>query len=255
MIKKGLIIYEPAGRAHEYAPLAINLYRGCGHGCVYCFAPGVLYLDREKFQNEAAPRPNMIEKLKKDIPIAAATYVGYEKRVLLCFTTDPYSPIDEIHQLTRHAITILHENGFTVNILTKGGHRAERDFDLLGPKDQFAVTLTSLSEKKSLEWEPKAATPAERIASLRHAHELGIETWASLEPVLDPAEAIQIIRDTHEFVDLFKVGKLNYAEKLPPRFQPQVRGIDWSKFAHDVVAELERLGCRFYIKNDLRRYL
>jgi len=241
MIKKGLVIYEPKGRAGEYAPLAVNLYRGCGHGCTYCYAPGAIFVDPKDF-TKAEPRPNIIERLKKDAPKAA----GAEGNVLLCFTCDPYQPINEIHHLTRQAIQILHANGFNVTILTKGGARAEQDFDLLRTGDEFATTLTFLDEAKSRKWEPYAALPYQRIGALAIAHGLGIRTWVSLEPVIEPTETLEIIKETHTFVDLFKVGKLNYHELE--------KTIDWHKFLHDCIATLEQYGCQYYIKKDLRRY-
>uniref|UniRef100_A0A6M3LAX9 Putative radical SAM superfamily protein n=1 Tax=viral metagenome TaxID=1070528 RepID=A0A6M3LAX9_9ZZZZ len=252
MLRKGLIIYESKGRAQEYCPLALNLYRGCAHFCLYCYAPDATFMDTETFK-KAVPRENIIEKLKKDAPKAAAD--GATGNILLSFTSDCYQPINDIHQLTRQAIIILHRHGFKVTILTKGGHRAIQDFDILGPGDQFATTLTLLDEKQSLEWEPQAAIPVDRIETLRYAHDLGIETWVSLEPVIDPEVTLEIIRQTHTFVDLFKVGKLNYSEKLPEPYRSQVKDIDWRKFAKDVTAVLNEYGCQSYIKQDLRRYL
>lgn len=252
MLRKGLVIYEPRGRAGEYAPLAVNLYRGCSHGCVYCYAPEATFIDREDFKN-ATPRPGIIARLSKDTSKAAADKAT--GNVLLCFTCDPYQPLDEIHQITRRAIQILHARHFNVTILTKGGWRAERDFDLLRLGDEFATTLTFLDEAKSLQWEPGAASPKERILTLMRAKTLGIKTWVSLEPVIDPGATLQIIKRTHAFVDLYKVGTLNNAEKLPPRYMPQVAFIDWPKFAKNVVATLKEYGCEYYIKKDLRRYL
>ncbi len=243
MLKKGLVIYEPRGRAGEYAPLAVNLYRGCGHGCIYCYAPEATFIDRQEFI-KATPRQGIIEKLEKDAPQAVEGRP--EGNVLLCFTCDPYQPINDIHELTRQAIEILHKNGFNVTVLTKGGKRAERDFDLLRSGDEFATTLTFLDEQKSRQWEPEAAIPEERIEALRKTHELGIKTWVSLEPVIEPAESIEIIRQTHSFVDLFKVGKLNY--------HPRGKEIDWHKFLQECIATLKQYGCQYYIKKDLRRY-
>ncbi len=252
MLRKGLVIYEPKGRAGEYAPLAVNLYRGCGHGCIYCYAPEATFIDRQEFI-KATPRQDIIKKLQRDVPKAAAD--GAKGNVLLCFTTDPYQPIDEIHQLTRQAIQILHSNGFNVTILTKGGWRAERDFDLYQPGDEFATTLTFTESLKSCDWEPLAAYPWERILTLKRAHTLGIRTWVSLEPVIDPHVTIQIIEETHTFVDLFKVGKLNYADKLPETFKSQVKDINWHKFVEDAITTLEHYDCKYYIKKDLRRFL
>ena len=257
MIKKGLVIYEPKGRAAEYAPLSVNLYRGCGHGCKYCYAPDSLFIDPQDFK-KAAPRADIIKKMERDIPKAA----GAEGNVLLCFTCDPYQPINEIHQLTRQAIQILHANGFNVTILTKGADRAEQDFDLLRTGDEFATTLTFLDPLKSAKWEPNAALPVYRIKTLKKAYSLGLRTWVSLEPVIEPATTLEIIRETHDFVDLFKVGKLNYQkhfdtiEPVELRLElAQALKTDWHQFAKDVIATLEKYGCQYYIKKDLRRYL
>jgi len=236
-------IYEPKGRAREYAELACNLYRGCGHHCVYCYAPRATFQDRVAFGNPE-PRKGIIEQLQKDATKLAQKNGPHS--VLLCFSTDPYQPINDIHQLTRQAIEILHDNNLNVTILTKGGKRAERDFDLLTPNDSLAVTLTFLDEKPSLKWEPGAAIPEERIESLKKAHDLGIKTWVSLEPVIDPDVSIEIIRQTHTFVDLYKVGKINY--------HSIEKSIDWSKFLKNVKAVLEEHGCQYYIKKDLMVY-
>lgn len=244
MLRKGLVIYEPKGRAGEYAPLAVNLFKGCQHGCVYCYAPSTLRTDREEFL-KVSTRPDIIARLQKDLPKAAAD--GAKGKVLLCFTCDPYQPLNDAVKLTRRAILLLHSYCFNVTILTKGGWRAEADFDILLKGDEFATTLTFLDEGRSLEWEPYAAPPKERILTLRRANTLGIRTWVSLEPVIDPETTLQIIEETHTFVDLYKVGTLNN--------HPQAKKIDWKKFASDAVATLEKHQCDYYLKKDLRRFL
>lgn len=238
-----MAIYETKGRAREYSELACNLYRGCGHHCIYCYAPKATFQDRDKFANPEL-RKGVLQQLEKDA--AKLAQKNETRPVLLCFTTDPYQMLDCEYQLTRQAIEILHENNLSVTILTKGGKRAERDFDLLQPGDQFATTLTFLDKKRSLQWEPGAAIPEERIESLKRAHELGIKTWVSLEPVIDPDESIEIVRQTHSFVDLYKVGKINY-HKIE-------ESIDWSKFLKNVKVVLDDRGCKYYIKKDLRVY-
>jgi DNA repair photolyase len=132
-------------------------------------------------------------------------------------------------------------------ILTKGGQRSERDFDLLTSRDWFGVTLTNLDNILSLRWEPGAALPEERINSLYKAHKKGVKTWVSLEPVLYPKTTLEIIRKTYKFVDTFKVGTLNYHR--------HARSIDWHRFAADVKSLLLELDAKYYLKEDLRKWL
>src|SRR3954447_21671108 len=60
------IIYAPAGQAGEYAPLAANPYRGCGHGCVYCYVPNVIRMQRSEFDQGAGAKPDFLARLAKD---------------------------------------------------------------------------------------------------------------------------------------------------------------------------------------------
>lgn len=240
------IIYAPKGQAGEYAPLATNPYRGCGHKCVYCYCPSVLRMSRDEFDNEVKPRPNFIKLLTKD----AGKYevAGITNQVMLSFTTDPYCPLDVKEQLTRQTIQALQTHGLGVCTLTKGGSRALRDIDLFRPdRDAFASTLTSLDPDVSRRWEAEAALPADRLATLKTFHDAGIFTWVSLEPVLDTAAALEIIKATHEFVDLYKVGRINYHRLT--------KETDWADFARRVTDLLNRLGVRHYIKADLQPYL
>lgn len=246
------LIYEPAGRAREYAPLALNLYRGCSHGCTYCYAPDACRTNRAAFHASPAPRVDVIRKLERELArgreVGMQRLNGQKDPVLLCFTTDPYQPLATETGITRRAIELLHEHGYPVHVLTKGGTRACADFDLLGqlPGDAFASTLTFTDDNDSAEWEPGAAPWLDRLEAIREAHSLGIQTWVSLEPVVDPRQTIELIELTAGHVDLFKVGTLNH--------HPLARTIDWSTFAQDVVALLDKLGTSYYLKTDLARY-
>lgn len=234
------IIYEPRGRAREYAPLSCNLYSGCEHGCEYCYAPAVARKTREEFRSNVAPRKNILELLKQDC-IECAPVADSMPHVLLCFMCDPYTPAEENHEVTREAIRMMKSAGLTVEVLTKNGPLARRDFDLLTPKDAHAATLTFLSEKDSLAWEPNTALPDDRILALEEAKSMGLRTWVSLEPVIDPEQTLEIIRRTYKFVDKFKVGKINHIGI----------SVDWAKFGFEVKALLEKLGCDYYLKKDL----
>ena len=247
------IIYETSGRAREYFELAANLYSGCGHACQYCYGADVTRKDPKESFGNPRPRDGVLLQLEKD---AARLARKFETRhVLLSFVTDPYQPAEEEFQLTRRAIQILHKNGIAVAILTKGGFRATRDFDLLTNLDLFGVTLTFVHPNRSRTWEPGAAFPIDRIRSLEMAKERGILTWVSLEPVIDPGESLALIEATAGFVDHYKVGTLNYSSKLPWKLKDKVRRIDWKNFARNVVLLLDGLGANYYIKKDLARYI
>ena len=236
------IIYESRGRAQEYCKLAANLYKGCGHGCTYCYAVAATFSNREQFHRNPAPRPGVLEKLRSDT-------LGFkaDSPVLLSFTSDPYQPIDQETGLAREAIKVMKQAGLKVAILTKGGHRADRDFDLLDYGDEFGVTLTCTDPDMSREWEPGAALPDERIASLKAAFAKGLKTWVSLEPVIDPEQTLDLIRQTSPFVNKFNVGILNH--------HPLSNTIDWRAFGERAVELLDGLGCQYYVKKDLRKWL
>jgi len=243
-IKGCSIIYAPAGQAGEYAPLATNPYRGCGNGCVYCYVPSVLRMSRAEFDAEAKPREKFIERLTKDARKYQA--VGITEQVMLSFTTDPYHPGDT--SLTRESLKVLREYGLGFCTLTKGGTRALRDLDLFRPdRDAFASTLTSLDDDISREWERNAALPSDRLAALKAFHDAGIYTWVSLEPVIDTETTLEIIRRSHEFVSLYKVGRINYHRLT--------KLTDWRSFAERVVTLLNEVGADHYIKKDLQPFL
>jgi DNA repair photolyase len=236
-------IYTPTGRALEYSLLALNLYTGCSHRCDYCFAPGCLRKTREVFHANVKPRPGIIEALKREAPKFAHT----NERVLLCFHCDPYSPEAAASGVTRQALEVLREYDVPFQILTKGGMRASHDFDLYGPNDAFATTLTTLSRIQSAKYEPGAAVPMDRRNAIFTAHEQGIKTWVSLEPVLYPEWALDIIAETHRYVDLYKVGKLNHDAV-------RERQINWKRFAQEAMFLLNKYGKPFIFKKDLRAY-
>lgn len=238
-------IYAPQGQAGEYAPLAANPYRGCGHACAYCYVPNVIKMPRPEFDAGAAVRPAFARGILSD----AAKYqrAGITEQVMLSFTTDPYHPGDT--SLTRYTLETLARHGLGFCTLTKGGTRALRDVMLFRPdRDAFASTLTTLDDDFSLRWERKAALPGDRIAALREFHRCGIFTWVSLEPTLDVEASLEIVEHTHRFVDLFKIGRANYVPTI-------TRVVDWGDYTLRMLDLLRRLGGRYYFKRDLQPYL
>ena len=245
-VKGCRIIYAPNGQAGEYAKLATNPFRGCGHGCVYCYVPAVIKMARVDFDAGAMPKLNFLDRLVADAKKYQAH--GITEQVMLSFTTDPYNHDDVKDGLTRKVLKALHRHGLGFCTLTKGGARALRDIDLFDPKrDAFASTLTTLHPDQSREWEPNAALPADRMATLKKFHDAGVFTWVSFEPVYDTEMTIALIKETAPYVDLFKIGRINYHRIT--------REIDWRKFLESVLKAVNALKKNHYIKLDLQPYL
>ena len=257
------VIYTPRGAAREYARLACNVYQGCTHGCSYCFGPNVTHKQREEFLKPGDRGADFLRRVEADA--SNLDKQGERGQVHLCFTTDPYQPLDDELHITRQVIEILHSHGMSVAILTKGGTRALKDIDLFGPLDAMAATMTYARPEDSLKEEPNAALPQDRFDAIKKFHDKGVPTWVSCEPVLDPNQTLYLIKLMAPWVDHFKVGKLNHdpqREKL----------IDWKGFAFAATVLLEEAGytrvmnpdfgifsCAsnrtYYIKDALKKYL
>ena len=237
-----MVIYEPKGRAREYAALACNLYTGCTHGCLYCYAPGCLHKTHEAWCANVRPRDGILGALIVD------TFKLHREKckdeILFCFTSDPYClGIDT--STTRKALEIVGDAGLRATVLTKGGTAACRDFDLLKKYGfRFGSTIVFVDDDWRKHWEPNAAPIYDRVQALKIAHEMGIETWVSMEPVIDPTQALAVIEAIHPFVDSWKVGKINHMKNTT----------DWRRFLVDVTALLDSVGADYYIKLDLAAY-
>lgn len=234
-------IYIPKGKAKEYGDYAINIYTGCPHECYYCFAPNVLHREKEKFHSCVAPRENIVEETRKQIEREGIT----DKLIHLCFTCDPY-PMGYDSTPTRDIIKILKDSGNHVQILTKNGADAARDFDLLDSGDWFGITYTGYSghtfDRNYIpQEEPRSGSPHDRILALATAHQIGIKTWVSAEPVLNDVDVLDFI-DSADYVDLWKIGKLNYHPST----------IDWKRFGEAAESLLQSKRRSYYIKESLR---
>lgn len=231
------VIYRPAGEAGEYAPLATNPYKGCGHACKYCYVP-------------LAMRDNYLPRLERDVARyrAAGICNGHSAdQIFVTFSSDPWHPGDV--SPTIEALTALAEGGMSFCTLTKGGMKAWTYRALFRPvRDAFAATLTTLDDDFSRMWEPGAPLPTERVEALRRFRERGVFTWVSLEPTLDVEASLEIVRATHGFVDLYKIGKANYLKEI-------TRTTNWSDYTLRMIDLCQKLGARHYIKRSLQEHL
>lgn len=228
-------IYEPKGAAREYGGLALNIYTGCPHRCYYCFAPGVLHTEREKFHSHVEPRPGIIEETRKQLE--RGDYAG--KTVHLCFTCDPY-PTGYDSSATREIIKLLKIHDCHVQILTKGD--GSRDFDLLDDGDWYGITISSLYPIHEAA-EPNAVSANKRLLTAYTAKRRGIKTWVSFEPVLNTEDVLQTIQMDRRAFDRVKIGKLNYYPS----------DIDWAAFGREAEALCQSIGLDYTIKESLRK--
>lgn len=238
------VIYEPKGKAREYSPLALNLYLGCTHNCKYCYAPSCIQKSRENYFKVPEPRKNILEnlekQLKKEVP---------KEQILLSFVGDVYCETSDNNETTRQVLEMLLKYKAPVAILTKGGKRCLKDLDIFkkfGEHITIGATLTFDNDKDSLEWESGGAVPSERLEALKILHEEGIKTFASFEPVIIPEQSINLIKQSLDFIDVYKIGKINNYKGID-------KTIDWTKFLQEAIDILRPAGKEFYIKHDLRK--
>jgi DNA repair photolyase len=202
-------------------------------------------MTRIEFDAAAIPRPDYLNHLRKDAKKYQAA--GIKEQVFFSFTTDLYQNSDR--SLTRPSLQIVQEHGMGICILTKGGVRALEDIDMYRTdRDCFASTLTTLDDSFSRKWETNAALPGDRIATLKKFHDRGIYTWVSLEPTLDIESSLALVKATHGFVDLFKVGRANYLKEI-------TRTTDWRDYTLRMIDLCAKLNVAHYIKLDLQPYL
>lgn len=232
------VIYEPAGKAREYSPLALNIYNGCSHKCKYCYLKNINSL-------LSGDKPVKRKDILKQIEAQLNKFIP-KNQVLMSFVSDIYC---EGADITRDVLNLLLKYQVPLAILTKN-KSVVKDLDIFKKFDNIKIgmTLTFTNEDESKEWEPGASTPYERFKALEYLHKHGVKTFASLEPVIDAKQTLSIISKTNKYVDMYKVGKLNHYKGLDSN-------IDWHEFGLKAVSILKKYGKDFYIKKDLLQYI
>jgi DNA repair photolyase len=234
-------IYEPAGRAREYSPLALNYFKGCDHGCKYCYVPKIMGRFNAEYKHETVITPLDFSKLE----ISARKMKGCNKQILLSFTGDPYCGSENGE--TNEVLTILNKYEHKVAILTKNPTKAFRDIELIkqfGDRIKVGATLTFSKAPDSHEWESGAPTSETRIIGLRQFAEAGVMTWASFEPVVIPDQSLELLELVAGFIDHVRIGKINNYKGIDKK-------IDWAKFIFESVRICRDSDIEFYIKKDL----
>lgn len=167
---------------------SINAYRGCEHGCVYCFArPTHAYHDLSPgldFETKLFAKPNAAELLRNTL----AKHNYSPRPIAMGTNTDPYQPIERSYRITRQVLEVCMDTRHPLTITTKSD-RVIDDIDLLAEMAQrnlvaVAISVTTLDPKLSGKLEPRAASPAKRLAALGKLADAGIPTHCSIAPII-----------------------------------------------------------------------
>jgi DNA repair photolyase len=167
---------------------SINPYRGCEHGCIYCFArPSHAFHDLSPgldFESRLFAKPSAPALLRAEL-----SKPGYQCRPMALGTnTDPYQPIEGEWRITRAVVEVLAECDHPLTITTKSD-RVIRDLDLLGPMAAkglaaVCVSVTSLEPRIAMTVEPRAPSPERRLTAVRRLADAGVPVWVSISPVI-----------------------------------------------------------------------
>lgn len=166
----------------------INTYRGCEHGCIYCYArPNHAYAGLspgQDFESRLFVKANAAEALEREL--AAASY--RPATVVLGGVTDCYQPLERERRVTRSVLEVLARARHPVAIVTKSA-LVERDLDLLAPMAaaglaKAAISLTSLDRSLSRRMEPRAAAPHRRLQTIRRLSEAGVPVTVMTAPMI-----------------------------------------------------------------------
>ncbi len=206
---------------------SINAYRGCEHGCIYCFArPTHAFHDLSPgldFETKLFAKPNAAALLRTTF-----ARPNYRPRPIAMGTnTDPYQPIEASHRITRQLLEVCLEARHPVTITTKSD-RVLRDLDLLVEMARqrlvaVCVSVTSLDARLSALLEPRAPTPARRLKALGTLVEAGVPVHCSVSPII-PAITDEYIEDIIETVGVLGVRSAGWIPlRLPHEVAPLFR--------------------------------
>ncbi|NTJ66784.1 PA0069 family radical SAM protein [Agrobacterium rhizogenes] len=208
---------------------SINPYRGCEHGCIYCFArPTHAYMGLSAgldFESKLFAKPDAAKLLEREL-----AKPGYKPRVIAIGTnTDPYQPIEKEWRIMRQILEVLNRANHPVAIVTKSA-LIMRDIDILkemATKNlvRVGLSVTTLDRKLARTMEPRAATPPRRLEAIQALSEAGIRTSIMVAPII-PA------LNDHEIERILDAGKAAGAQeasyvilRLPLEVSPLFR--DW----------------------------
>ena len=265
----GKVIYQPKGKAGEYAKWAVNFYVGCSNGCSYCYCKrGVLSHAlggsspklKSVFYSLAGKNGALKDCQSMAETCALACFADEFRKnresimkdggLFYSFSTDPC--LRQTFDLTYRTAINVTALRIPVTILTKctwwvdGFIRDFSDLDSGYPKSLFNIGFTLTGHD---ELEPGAASNAERMEAMRKLHDNGFHVWSSIEPVIDCPNSWGMIRSTIDFCDYYRIGLLSGAS----------RDYYDRHILLNFVEEVRRLGIqydkKFYFKKSVKDYV
>lgn len=208
---------------------SINPYRGCEHGCVYCYArPTHAYLNLSPgldFETRLIARPGIADVLAAELyrPTYAAAPIA------IGTNTDPYQPVERDHGIMRQVLDVLSAFRHPVWITTRGT-TIERDIDLIAPMSadglaSVSISVTTLDEALARKMEPRAPSPKRRLQMIRRLSDAGIPVRIQVSPLIPGLT-------DHELESVMEAGKTagaQAANTIPLRLPLEVAGLfrDW----------------------------
>jgi len=241
----------------DYATDQITVYRYCRYNCAYCWAWRVPLFRKR------------IEKGRYDPVDEALSYFHVKERriIVVSFTSDPYPPEELKEMRTRLVLAALEEARWhRVLVLTKNPIYALRDLDVMvGHGDMWLGTTIITLNHTVLE--PKAPPPQCRLEALKVAHEKGVKTWVSIEPIIPYITYPEdIIEATKDFVDWYVLGSYNYCSriKLPKvnryipengKFTKRELTVWYNMHVREAIELLKKHSKPFFIKKELKKHL
>ena len=226
---------------------SINPYRGCEHGCIYCYArPTHSYLNLSPgldFETKISAKRNIAEVLRRDL-----ARPGYVPRLLnIGSNTDCYQPVERELRLTRQTIEVLQQVRHPFSIITKSAG-IERDLDLLVPLAHARlaatyITITTLDAELARKMEPRAASPQRRLRTIRTLAERGVPVGVSVAPQIpfvneDMEQVLQAAWDAGARSAFYTVIRLPW--ELSPLFR-QWLDLHYPQRAARIMARIQEM--------------
>lgn len=208
---------------------SVNPYRGCEHGCIYCYArPSHSYMGLSAgldFESRLFAKPDAARLLEKEL-----AKPGYQpKMIAIGSNTDPYQPVEKTWRIMRDILSVLHEARHPVSIVTKSA-LILRDSDLLAAMAekklvQVALSITTLDVRLARSMEPRAATPMRRLHAIRQLASCGVPVSVMVAPVISAVNDHEIERILEQAADAGAVDAGYVLLRLPYEVAPLFK--DW----------------------------